>query len=75
MSLYKETERKLKDEYERVKDYLNDEDSGCEELYLMCMNCEKFNGIKQHDYSECKDLVCFRNWLGLAYLDSITGLQ
>lgn len=35
MSLYKETERKLKDEYGRVKDYLNDEDSGCEELYLI----------------------------------------
>ena len=30
--------------------------------------------IKAGDYSECKDLVCFRNWLGLAYLDSITGL-
>lgn len=74
MSLHQETERKLEEEYEVAKDYLNDEDC-CEELHLMCMNCEKFNGIKEHDYSACKNLACFRNWLGLSYLNWITGLE
>ena len=74
MSLHKATEGKLDEAYRAFKYYFNEPDD-CEELHLMCENCEKFNGINEHDYSECKDLICFRNWLGLAYLNWITEYE
>lgn len=72
MALSEKTERQLEEVYKSRKDYLNEEDC-CEELHEMCMNCEKFCGIKKHDYGECKKLPCFRNWLGLEYLDWVNG--
>lgn len=72
MALSKKTERQLEEVYKSRKDYLNEEDC-CEELHEMCMNCEKFCGIKKHDYGECKNLPCFRNWLALEYLDWVNS--
>ncbi|WP_147354162.1 hypothetical protein [Clostridium sp. AF32-12BH] len=40
------------------------------ELYNMCKNCENFGGNK-HDYKECRQMQCFKNWLALEYLDWI----
>lgn len=42
------------------------------ELYAMCKNCENYTGEK-HDYSECRQLQCFKNWLALEYLDWINS--
>lgn len=72
MALRKKTEQQLEEAYDNFKPYLNTK-GGCQELHEMCKNCEKFCGIKKHDYEECKKLACFRNWLGLAYLDWSNG--
>lgn len=72
MALREKTKRQLQEVYENHKPYMNSEDC-CEELHDMCKNCEKFCGVKKHDYEECKELPCFRNWLGLAYLDWFNG--
>lgn len=71
--LHKETERNLEEVYQSRKPYLNRNDCCIEELHDMCMNCEKFCGINNHDYSGCRDLPCFKNWLGLEYLDWVNG--
>jgi hypothetical protein len=55
--LCKKTERQLEEVYQSRKPYLNQKDC-CEELHAMCVNCEKFCGVKEHDYSECRDLPC-----------------
>lgn len=70
--LYKKTEKQLEEVYQSRKQYLNDEDA-CEELHDMCKNCEDFCGTRHHDYSECRERQCFKNWLGLEYLDWING--
>lgn len=70
--LYKKTERQLEEVYQSRKQYLNDEDN-CEELHDMCKNCEDFCGTRYHDYSECRERQCFKNWMGLEYLDWING--
>ncbi len=72
MALCKKTEQQLEEVYRSRKRYLNDED-GCEELHNVCKYCERFCGIKKHDYEECRSLQCFINWLGLEYLDWING--
>lgn len=72
--LCKNTERQLEEVYQSRKLYLNSKDC-CEELHKMCEKCENFCGISNHDYSECKNMVCFRNWLGLEYLDWVNGYK
>lgn len=72
MALCKKTERQLEEVYQSRLPYLNKKDC-CEELHSMCMNCDKFCGIKTHDYAECRNLQCFKNWLGLEYLDWSNG--
>lgn len=67
-----ETERQLEEVYNSRKSYLNRKDC-CPELHAMCMNCDKFCGIENHDYSECREMACFKNWLGLEYLDWSNG--
>ena len=56
--LCEKTERQLEEVYHSRKPYLN---------------CERFCGIENHDYSECRDFACFKNWLGLEYLDWFNG--
>ena len=70
--LRNKTKKQLEEVYQSQKCYLNNKEC-CEELHSMCMNCEKFCGIEEHDYSECRELQCFINWLGLAYLDWNNG--
>lgn len=70
--LREKTERQLKEVYQSRKPYLNKKDS-CEELHEMCENCENYLGHENHNYEECKNLACFRNWLGLEYLDWMNG--
>ena len=72
--LKEKTERQLEEVYQSRKPYLNQKDS-CEELHEMCRNCDIFCGTKNHDYSECRNLACFKNWLGLEYLDWVNGYQ
>lgn len=72
MSLCEKTKRQLEEVYQRDLPYLNDSDE-CEELHNMCMNCDKFCGIENHDYTEYRNAQCFINWLGLEYLDWING--
>ena len=42
------------------------------ELYEMCKNCESYCG-EEHDYKECRQNQCFKNWLALEYLDWTNG--
>ncbi len=42
------------------------------ELYEMCKDCENYCGEK-HDYEECRQNQCFKNWLALEYLDWVNG--
>lgn len=51
--------------YKHVKGYLNRTDAGdtIALLHDMCVNCERWNGIKEHEYSECKDMACFKLFL------------
>lgn len=59
------TERQIKDDWKRIKPYLN-----CEfpELKEMCKRCEEWLGEK-HDYMECIDRPCFIFFRCYAYLD------
>lgn len=72
MALREKTERQLEEVYKSRLDYLNDEE-GCEELHAMCDCCENYAGRKEHDFSKCREMPCFKNWLGLEYLDWING--
>lgn len=42
------------------------------ELYEVCKKCENYMG-DNHDYSECREMQCFKNWLALEYLDWVNG--
>lgn len=70
--LHDKTKKQLEEVYNNNKPYLNNKNC-CEELHSMCMNCENFCGIEKHDYSGCREMPCFVNWLGLAYLNWANG--
>lgn len=73
MSLRKETVRQLEETYQRYLLYMNGfTKEECPELYSMCKNCEKYMG-EEHDYRECHNQCCFRNWLALEYLDLVNS--
>lgn len=73
MAIRKKTENQLEEVYQR-----NLHCPGCfckeesPELYDMCKYCEKYTG-SDHDYTECRSMQCFKNWLALEYLDWING--
>lgn len=71
MSLRKETVRQLEEIYQKYLPHMNIKEE-CPELYGMCKNCEKYMG-EEHDYRECHDQCCFRNWLALEYLDLVNS--
>ena len=58
-------ERQLEESYNHIKPYISAENTT--ELFSMCKNCERWCG-EEHDYSECRDLPCFKFWLGYEYL-------
>jgi len=66
-----ETKRNIEESYENIKLYLNDP-SCTAELIEMCDSCEAYCG-SNHDYSECKDRMCFKMYLAFNYLDLING--
>lgn len=65
----KKIERKLDEAYKHIKPYIP-----TEELSEMCKSCEAWCG-KKHDYSECKDRMCFKCWLALVYLKWETSYE
>ena len=73
MAIRKKTEEQLEEVYQRnlhCKGSFSKEESP--ELHKMCMHCDIYTGSK-HDFTECKDSQCFKNWLALEYLDWING--
>lgn len=73
MAIRKKTEQQLEEVYQRNLHFstsFNKDESP--ELYEMCKNCENYSG-KKHDYTECREMQCFKNWLALEYLDWING--
>lgn len=71
--MLKITEEQIEDVYQRNIHYpgsFSKEESP--ELHEMCKNCEKYVG-DNHDYSECRDSQCFKNWLAYEYLNWING--
>ena len=73
MAIRKKTERQLEEVYQRnlnCKGSFSEEESP--ELHKMCMHCDVYTG-SEHDYTECRDSQCFKNWLALEYLDWING--
>lgn len=67
MSSYKEkVDRKIEESHNHIKPYLNDSNL-CGELHDMCRNCERWCG-KEHDYSECENMKCFKFYLAYEYM-------
>ena len=63
-----ETQEKVERKLEEVLEKFDfDELSEEEELHEMCENCEAYFG-QCHDYSECKDKMCFKFFLAYYYL-------
>ena len=74
MAIKEKTERQLQEVYKRnlhiCKNAFSKEVSP--ELYEVCKHCEAYTGDR-HDYTECRDNQCFKNWLALEYLDWVNG--
>lgn len=62
----KKTEQNIADALIHIKPYIWRVETP--ELFEMCKRCDAFCG-QEHDFSECEDRPCFRNWLALVYLD------
>lgn len=59
-----ETKFQLNESYGHIKPYLN----LSPELKEMCSQCERYCG-KEHDYEECKNMMCFKFFLAFEYLE------
>ena len=57
-------ESQLEEAHKHIEPYLKDQT----ELSEMCKFCERYCG-KNHDYSECTDMMCFKFYLAYVYLD------
>lgn len=66
-------EPKLEEVYQHMKPYMNRTES-VPELVAMCQHCERWTGCN-HNYEKCRDMPCFKNWLGYAYLEWTTGCE
>lgn len=65
-------DKNIEDTYRMIKPYLNEpapHNSGRELLHAMCNNCERFCGVLEHDYSECREKPCFKLYLGYEYAE------
>lgn len=60
----KETDFQLNESYKHIKPYLNI----APELKEMCDQCERYCG-KEHNYEECRNMMCFKFFLAFAYLE------
>lgn len=74
MSIKSVLNDRLNTQFKQLKYYLNCEKC-CHELHKMCNNCEMFMGIKQHDYTECKDKECFKFYLAYSLLENYIGYE
>lgn len=73
MAIRKDTERQLEEVYQRNLNCPRSfDEKSSPELHEMCKRCENYTGSK-HDFTECRDMQCFKNWLGLEYLDWCNG--
>lgn len=73
MAIRAKTEEQLEEVYQRnlhCPGSFGKKDSP--ELYEMCKNCKNYCG-EEHDYKECRQNQCFKNWLALEYLDWTNG--
>lgn len=73
MELREEKEKQLEEVYQRNLQYHEcfTKEKGLE-LYGMCKKCEVYVG-DEHDYTECRDKPCFKNWLALEYFEWINS--
>lgn len=60
----KKTDFQLNESYKHIKPYLN----VIPELKEMCGQCERYCG-KEHNYEECRNMMCFKFFLAFAYLE------
>lgn len=67
MIVEKVLNERLREEYTRLKPYLNNEKC-CQKLHKMCNRCENFLGVKTHNYEECRDEECFKFYLAYSRL-------
>lgn len=66
----KKFERKIEESYNHIKPYLKDQKI----LAEMCGHCERYCG-KEHDYEECRNMPCFKCFLGYSYLQWLTSWE
>lgn len=69
--MHKKTQRNIEEEYENIKPYLKNDDC-TKELREMCSHCERYCG-KEHDFTECEDMMCFKFFLAYKYLNLINS--
>ena len=74
MNVEQTLNRRLDDEYNRIKPYLNNTKC-CADLHKMCENCDGFMGVAQHNYEDCKNKNCFRFYLAYSILESDIGYE
>ena len=58
------TNERIEECYNHIMPYIKEED----ELKEMCKNCGNWCG-ENHDYTECKNMMCFKFYLCFAYLE------
>lgn len=66
----KKIQRKLKESYNHIEPYLNEE----KELKNMCQYCEVYCGEK-HNYEDCLNMTCFKFYLAYSYLEWETSWE
>ena len=67
INMKSQTKRQLEETYKHMSNYMKDEESTAE-LREMCKYCERYCGM-EHDYKECRDMMCFKFWLAFEYLE------
>lgn len=64
MGMTNTVKRKLAEAEKHILPYIRQEKC----LREMCKRCEQFCG-KEHDYSECKNMWCYKFFLAYTYLE------
>jgi hypothetical protein len=63
----RKTKSNIEEAHKHIKPYIDDLEC-TEELREMCKHCERYCG-KNHDYTHCEDMMCFKFYLSFVYLD------
>lgn len=73
MAIKAETEKQLEEIYQKRLDYLMPfKEEDWPTLYDVCKNCTNYMGT-EHDFANCRQEQCFKNWLALQYLEAINN--